>query len=436
MKYFDDFLRESQAIIHIPSVQADPIPGKPFGKDVADCLDYVLDLAKKFGFRTYNNGYYYGYAEIGEGELFGILGHLDVVPFGIGWDYPPTSGAIVDGVMYGRGVLDDKVPILSTLFAVKELVDSGLIPNKRIRIIFGCNEESGWKCIEKYVECEEMPVNAFSPDSDFPVIFAEKGVLNYLVSVPMAKDCPLLSIKGGERPNMVMDSVDATLRSSEKLVNYLLQNVDSFKMTTAETIDLHFEGVSAHGSTPELGKNAFHTLLGIMSAVYGGDWSVLMRKLIPLDGSGVKLDIEDSVSHHLSMNVGTVNMKGNTLQFSLDIRYPISYKKEYIYDSLRESFPDATIEETGAHSPLFVDKDSYLVKNLLEAYNEYAGEVAEPIAIGGATYARALDNAVAFGPVFPGRESTIHQKNERVSIDDLKNMYEIYMLAIRKLCFD
>ena len=172
-----------------------------------------------------------------------------------------------------------------------------------------------------------------------------------------------------------------------------------------------------------------------MSAVYGDEWQALCGKIKPLDGSGVGLDIEDEVSHHLSMNVGMAYMEGNSFCFTLDIRYPISYNKVYIYDTLTHQFPTATITETGAHDPLYVSQDSELVKGLLDAYNEFNGTIDAPIAIGGATYARALDNAVAFGPVFPGRQSTIHQRNERVSIEDLKNMYEIYKLAIRKLCF-
>ena len=431
--FFDEFLTAGRDLIRIPSVEGEPVEGKPFGEGVARALDFTFDVARSLGFRVVNNGYYYGYAEIGEGELFGILGHLDTVPFGEGWDYPPTSAEIVDGVLYGRGVLDDKLPVFSTLYAVKELVENGLVPNKRIRIIFGCNEESGWQCIKKYVECEEMPKSAFSPDSDFPVIFAEKGVLHYSVSMPLPR--PLIRVKGGERPNMVLDRINALVESSDELATYLdKQSIPYVRHDIG--IELHFDGISAHGSTPDKGVNASHKLLKVLSDVYGNDWTRLYNMLSDITGGGVNLAISDEVSGALTMNVGTMNSTENSLLFSLDIRYPISYKEDYIYRALTTAMPNAKIVVTGSHDPLYIDKNSALVTALLDSYNEYAKDNAEPIAIGGATYARALDNAVAFGPVFPGRESTIHQKNERVSLADLEMMYDIYKLAIRKLCFD
>ncbi|WP_417425023.1 hypothetical protein [Hominenteromicrobium sp.] len=76
---------------------------KPFGNGVAQALDYTLSLCQRMGFHTKNADGLYGYAEIGEGaEIIGCLGHLDVVPAGDGWHYPPYAGTIDGGKMRPR----------------------------------------------------------------------------------------------------------------------------------------------------------------------------------------------------------------------------------------------------------------------------------------------------------------------------------------------
>ncbi len=434
--FFEEFIKSAVDIISIPSVQEDPLPDMPFGEGVKRCLDKTLSICRELGFRTVTNGGYYGYAEIGEGEeLFGILGHLDTVPFGDGWDYPPTSGTIKDGVLYGRGVLDDKAPILSTVFAVKELIERGLFPNKRIRIIFGCNEESGWKCIDKYLEYEEMPTQGFSPDGDFPVINCEKGIVYYEVAMPTLPH--LLSIKGGERPNMVMESVTALLDSlSPKAVETIATRNDTSITKTDNCFCVTAYGKSAHGSTPNEGKNAFLTLVETLSEEYSGEWKNLCDIINNTDGSGYSLALKDEVSGRLTINIGKVFTEEDRLVFTLDVRHPISYSREYVYDALTKVFPSADIRQTMFHDSLYIAKDHPLVTKLLGAYEKVTGEKAEPITIGGGTYARALNTGVAFGPIFPGGESTIHQRNERANISDLKKMYEIYKEAIKDTCFE
>ncbi|MCG0276560.1 MAG: Sapep family Mn(2+)-dependent dipeptidase, partial [Thermosediminibacteraceae bacterium] len=164
-------------IIKIRSVEDAPAPGKPFGEGVARALEYALDLSRSFGFRTKNLDNYIGWAEWGEGaEMVGILVHLDVVPEGSGWTYPPFGGEIHDGKIYGRGAVDNKGPAMAALYALKTLKDAGVKFKRRVRVIFGTNEESGMKCIKYYLEHDEEPTMAFSPDAEYPIINGEKGI--------------------------------------------------------------------------------------------------------------------------------------------------------------------------------------------------------------------------------------------------------------------
>ena len=180
----EEMIKELQSLISIRSVSKPHADGtsKPFGEGPNDALIYFLNLANKLGFRTKNVDGYCGYAEFGEGEeLLGIIGHLDVVPEGENWTYPPFSGTVTDGKIFGRGAIDDKGPVISSLYAMKAvktyLEEHNLQFHKRVRLIVGLNEESNWECINYYKSHEEIPTVSFSPDADFPCIYAEKSVL-------------------------------------------------------------------------------------------------------------------------------------------------------------------------------------------------------------------------------------------------------------------
>lgn len=435
MDLFNDFILEAQNILKIHSVEMPAEQNAPFGMGVRECLNRVLNTANKLGFSVKDGDGYYGYAEVGRGDkMFAMLGHLDTVPLGSDWTVPPLEARIVDGVLYGRGVLDDKVPILACLYATAELISEGFTPNKRIRIIFGCDEETGWLCMNKYVSNEELPSAAFTPDSDFPVINCEKGVAHYNITMHMPRG--VASIKGGERVNMVMDrcvvefekATDAD-KAREYAANKAL--AIEFKDNTMTAM-----GVSAHGSTPHKGQNALWTALDVLSAIIGGEWNSLKYLFSSHDGAPLGIACSDTESGNLTINIGTISSSNEMITMEADVRYPISKDKNVILSAIRNSINNSTVTIGGEHDPLYIAPESKLVATLLDAYTEVTGKNAEPISIGGATYARAMPNTVAFGPIFPGEESTIHQRNERESIDNLRKMYNIYKAAIRKLGFD
>ena len=180
----NEIISRTQELIRIPSVhKKSNHPYKPFGENINNALEYMLNLGKSLGFKTKNIDGYCGYIEFGEGkELLGIIGHLDVVPEGENWSYSPYLAIIDDEKIYGRGAIDDKGPVMSSLYAMKIVSDyckeNNLKLNKRVRLILGLNEERDWKCIEYYKKHEEAPTIGFSPDSDFPCIYAEKSVLS------------------------------------------------------------------------------------------------------------------------------------------------------------------------------------------------------------------------------------------------------------------
>lgn len=424
---FDEMLKSTMDIIAIDTVQDTPCKESPFGKGVASCIEKVLNIAKENGFVVHNEEGYYGTAIIGEGEEFGILGHLDTVPYEKkDWTHSPL-GEIDNGIIYGRGILDDKGPMMACLYAVIQLLREGYTPKKKIKFIFGGNEESGWKCIERYNQLEKMPDTGISPDADFPVINCEKGISEIKVRYPLPKK--LLYLNGGTRSNIVMDHCQAIY---DDVLSFSNDSNLTIKIENGKTY-ISSIGKPAHGSLPSLGDNALWHILKYL-AQFDSDINKLTALICHIDGSGVDLKLSDNVSGPLSFNTGVVKTIENQLEFTFDIRFPISYTKEFIRDKVSEAFKSSA-HISHFHDPLYVDKNDNLVVSLCAAYARVTNENLEPITIGGGTYARALKHGVAFGPIFPNQESTIHQANERESIKDFKKMYDIYYEAIKNICF-
>lgn len=433
---FDRLIKRTLECLAIDTVQSAPCELSPFGEGVGKCIKYTLDLAQKFGFTIFNNQGYYGVAEIGEGETFGILGHLDTVPYDNQWKHNPL-GEICDNKIYGRGILDDKGPMLACLFAVYCLLLEGKTPKKTIRFIFGGNEESGWGCIDKYLECDVMPKLGFSPDGDFPVINCEKGIVHYTLS--FAKPSELISLDGGSRVNVVMEECFAKLSAKLNSRHYNKAYPKLRFTRRGDITSISSFGKSAHGSHPEKGDNAFINMAKALAEEFGQQslYATLYEKFSDINGKNVGLDLSDEKSGNLTLNVGLAYIKDDKLCIELDIRFPVSYKETEIKQAIVANLGDIliNIEKTGGHDPLYVDENDELVQALLSSYNMVTGEKAKPIAIGGGTYARAMPHGVAFGPVFPQMESTIHERDEYVNIDDFRKMATIYYEAIKQLCF-
>ncbi len=406
-------------------VQIDSSPSKntsaaPLGEGAANCLQYFLGLAKDLGFETHNYDNYIGEVIFGEGaEEFAILCHLDVVPAGKGWTKDPFGGEISDGKIWGRGTTDDKGPAVCALYALKALKDEGFKPSKKIKLIVGCNEESGWRCIEHYHACAHMPETGFSPDADFPVIYAEKGILHVRLHFPFSH-APFLYLDGGEQANMVCDLCEATPCSLS------IQRAKSLNLQIkGKKVIAH--GKSAHGSTPELGENAILPILR-----YFAEKNETVKHIIDcvFDDVYGLTKLEDETGK-LTMSPNMIKFRKNQVSLLVDIRYPATVPYETVI-SLIQKF-GVKFETVHAQAPLYHAKDSELVQTLAEVYEECTGVKAEPIAIGGGTYARALKNGVGFGPELQGEDCHIHQADEFISLERVKLLLEVYKKAIQRL---
>lgn len=446
----------TQQVVREKSLVTDGREGAPFGEGVSICLDTTLKIAEELGFKTVNMDGYAGYAEYGEGDEYtAVLGHLDIVPEGDGWIYPPYGAEIHDGKIYGRGTMDDKGPVIAALYGLKAIKDLNLPLSRKVRVIFGTDEERGsGKDIEYYLEREKPPVSGFTPDAEYPIIYAEKGLTVFEVVKDLIyggnEDIKIKYIKGGQRANMVPDYCEAGIMAEKPAV--VIEAAQEFRNRTKYDVSAEEKdglvvvksvGVSAHGSMPELGKNAIMQLFAFLGELPLGNSDLHQFIDFFNDNSGVSdpygekfgVALEDKASGKLSFNIGVINADEHKAIMALNLRYPVTYKYEDMMNPFNKKLEGTGIRvENMAHqAPLYFPEDHPLIKTLQKVYTEQTGMEAKLLGIGGGTYAKEMPNIVAFGPIFPGKPDLDHQANEYIEIEDLIKNAKIYAHAIYQL---
>lgn len=439
----DEIFQSIKESVAIESVRSEAEENAPYGRGPKEALDHLLALGEKLGFKTGNVDNRVGWIEYGDGEeMVGVLGHLDVVPLGDGWNYDPLGCEIHDGKMYGRGVMDDKGPVIGALYGMKAIRELGLPIDRRIRVMFGTDEENGSSCVKHYIEAGgEKPTIGFTPDAEYPVIFCEKGQAFWEVSKKV--DNPfavkVLSIKGGTVKNAVADKCTMVVEGEfdfpeSKGITVIKENGNTVIVS---------RGKGAHGSTPAVGVNAIVQLLQALKTQavdLGGDLQkmtdfILDKINTETRGETLGIEYDDEETGYTTVCLGTIDCTPERLYFTLDTRYPKRANREYIISTIKEKAAayglEAEVEQEG--KLLYVPKDSELVQKLMTVYREETGGTEEPIAIGGGTYAKSFENMVAFGPIFPGDEEVIHQPNEYAEVDKLMKSCQIVAAAMYEL---
>lgn len=450
-----DIVAAAQGLLRIPSVKGEPADGAPFGAETRRALDYALQVAQEQGLTVKMLDGYAGHAEwtapqaAPDAPIVGVLAHVDVVPAGDGWTTPPFAAEIVDGHLVARGAIDDKGPAIAGLFAVAAAKACAIPLTRRLRLILGADEESGFGCVKHYFAHEEMPITGFTPDADFPLVYAEKGIANAVLvgpAPPEGKKIHILSLQGGLRPNMVPDSAEVVLEDLTTVQATLarLNGVVGIKAEETGTkgeVRTLARGISAHGSTPEKGVNALGLLCDALLLLdHHEDQVDLIQNLKTLaeDTTGACLGIAgaDDVAGPLTCNLGLAGYENGQVALTFNIRYPVTWNKGILEDKLRAGIAGTrwTLQELTDQAPLYVPTDDPLAQTLLEVYRRETGDGRAPLTMGGGTYARAMTKGVAFGASFPGAGSPgPHEKNEAWAVADLVRATKIYAHALARL---
>ena len=431
----DEFLTSLKTLISYPSVLNEGENGTPFGQAIQDVLEKTLEICRSLGFTTYLDPKgYYGYAEIGQGaELLAVLCHLDVVPSGdeADWRTPPFEATIKDGWIFGRGAQDDKGPSMAALYAVKALLDSGVKFKKRVRFIFGTDEETLWRCMGRYNELEETATLGFAPDSSFPLTYAEKGLLQVKLHGPGSEQ---LDLEAGAAFNVVPGKASYQGELLEQVVAGLQAAAFDYEQNDQQVTVL---GLPKHAKDAAEGINAIVRLATVLQPLQAHPALAFIAEAVGEDATGSRLfgDISDEPSGRLSFNIAGLTLNSEKSEIRIDIRIPVLADKDQLVSQLADIAGRYQLdyEEFDYLAPLYVPKDSELVSTLMAIYQEKTGDTSPAMSSGGATFARTMPNCVAFGALFPGVEQTEHQANERASLEDLYRAMDIYAETIFRL---
>ena len=454
LNHKEDLLKDLFELLSVRSILGTDITEEtPFGSGPREALDLILSFGERDGYKTKLVENKAGHIEVGQGEeLFGILGHVDVVPVvEADWTSHPFKPEIRDGKIFARGSLDDKGPTMAAYYAVKLLDKLGVKWNKRVRVIVGSDEETGFRCVEAYFKHEEQPASGFTPDAMFPLVYAEKARATFdhklkFVSEDGEYNYKLVKFKGGQVLNMVIASAIAELEGEvadikEKFEQFLEQEKLEGEVEVENTIKLTLKGKAAHGSTPQYGINAATKLAEFLSTLgldnNGKNFVEYIVEKLANDPFGKKLGINysDNEMGEATYNYGILDydLEKKAAVVSTDCRHP---KKFDLIDRLKGVKEDnIDIEVTSTKEAHYVPKDDELVTILMDVYKKHTGDTKnDAFVLGGGTYARCLKKGVAFGLLFPGKEDTMHQANEYLEVEDLLLATAIYAEGIYKLC--
>ena len=394
----------------------------PFGNKIRQCFDVFKAIAKDKGFCVEDDEGYAISASIGEQEDYiGILGHLDVVEAGDEtlWDSNPFQMVEKDGILYGRGVNDDKGPLIAALYAAWLIKEEQIPLRYAIRVIAGGAEETTWECMEHYFQSHKQPIFGFSPDGNFPIVNGEKGILQVKFTFPIIND---IEIHTSERYNYVCDELQ--VKYQENIIN--------------------FKGKRALSRNPQRGENAIFAFVHTYKEQQinsGAQACIDMIYDLFLDdfyGKKSGLYYEDSNMGTTSVCPMSLTCDESVFELCIDVRYVKSTSYEKIWERLLEiaSTYSATLECITHKRLLFVEENSPLIIGLKNAYERVMHEEPEVLTKGGASYARVLDCGIAFGATFPDEDPKPHMPNECMPIDSLLKSCEIYYEALRELALN
>lgn len=439
-----NILRDLARLVAIPSTEGEPQPGAPFGPGPKAALEEALKISAELGLGTHNEQGYIGWAELPGKEkekYLGVIGHLDVVPAGNGWDDDPFTLRQKEGWVLGRGVMDDKGPVLLCLYALKYLREQGKALRYPIRVLLGANEESGMGDIEYFAKNCPQPAFCFTPDAEFPVCNGEKGIFQgWLRSEKL--EGRLLKFEGGVAMNAVPDQAAALVAapmSALPPMEHITLEADGPERTWVRGW-----GISGHASIPAGTRNAIGLVADCLlkSGLFHGKELACLQALHKIhsatDGSGVGLAASDGRFTPLTLVGGMVELKDGVLSQSVDIRYPTTMTKEKLEQGFAKACSCMKLTDVECEVPFYIEPDHPAIQTLIDTYNEVTGEGKKPFTIGGGTYARHFPLAVSFGPEhtddpMPPFAGPIHGANEGADWRRMLEALEVYILSLQRL---
>ena len=437
-------------LVEIPSVRGEAEDGKPYGEMPFAALKKALEIADGLGFKTKNYDGYVGTVDFNENETnLNIFAHLDVVAAGDGWHTQPYEMTEKDGVLYGRGVSDDKGPAMAALYAMKAIRDSGIKLSKNVRLVLGTDEECGSSDLKYYFSKEKAAPWSFTPDANFPVTNGEKGRFSknfcgeYSDNSPA---CYVEKIYGGEVGNAVPSACEAVVRGLSDDEIKLCADEISRKTKAVFEIDggkIICRGTSAHASLPFMGNNPITAMLALLCALPLDECESTekIQSLVGLFphgdwlGKAFGVEMSDKLGE-LTLTLDIIRLENGKVSGFFDARTPMCADKENCADKIESALNNSgfALENNDIIPAHYVDESSDFIQILLRNYELFTGEKGGCISMGGGTYVHNVEGGVAFGAIKKGVNTNMHGADEFMPVDDLITAAKIYAGVIYDLC--
>ena len=336
--HWEEIVEEIGNLVAVPSVVDfdAATPEHPSGPDAHAGMTAALDLASRLGFPTTDEAGEIGWADLeGESETqLGMICHADVVVPGVGWTSDPWTMQRRDGFLIGRGVLDDKGPLVVSLYAMKFFAERCEAEGKKlpytIRMLVGTNEETGtMKDVGYYLAHHKAPAFLFTSDAEFSVCYGEKGGFDGLITSKKLEGGNIVDFTTGDAATNAVPS-QATLVVKANPAE--LPAPAGFEVTDAGDgcAKIVATGKGGHASLPEgtvnaIGMLARYTLEHDLCSEDEAEFLRLAVKIMDsTDGSSIGIDTADAYFDPLTCIAGTIHMVDTHLELTIDIRYPTS----------------------------------------------------------------------------------------------------------------
>ena len=437
-------------LVSIPSVRGEAVPGAPFGKACANLLRITEPYFRDAGCHTTldtEGGYLL--AEVGEGaHSLGLFAHADVVPAGEGWMYTdPFAMLEKEGFLIGRGVMDDKSAVVTSLYCAKMLRELALPFHSKLVCFVGCNEESGMQDIRNYLSCHQPPDFALVPDTAFPLYRGNKG----RILIKAHRNASFGEIKRfhGGKVGTNVGEAEAVLTYNDELFVYLNScSTDRVSVTRDENdIVIRGIGIPRHTALPEGSINAAALIADILrncpflSAETRKTMEFLYAICSDWRGNSIGIACDDAEFGPLTFVNYIIDADDDACALYFNIRYGAQVDAEEMKAALTRTFAQHgfTVEIESESHPHIVPRDHPMLRILLDTYEDYTGTKNAPMYVNaGGTYGQYLPCAAEIGTVMwrkvpfpmPTGHGQVHQPDECISIDGLIDAIELTMLML------
>lgn len=405
----EELLEDIRKLVAIPSIHGQT-------EACLEALNYVRRRAEDFGMKTrMTSTQDVCVVELGSGrEIVGVLTHVDVV--GVGdpekWVHPPFEATRAQGALWGRGTVDDKGPVMMSLYALRALKELEVPLNKRIWLIVGTCEEGIWTDMEHFKQEFERPAFGFTPDGNFPIFNVEKGYADVSLTFAEPAAEQILFLSAGDSRNTIPSLA-------------VIQTRDGGRM--------EYNGVSAHSSAPELADNAIVKLCEDLEGRYPFSFLRFVTGFLS-DYHVPALELDDGTDQYMGEYAGrttavptVLTKEDGAVVLNINLRHKVGVTREQIVDAFRrhETEYGYRAELIECQDPIMVSEKLPALQLMKQVYESYGYE-GKFLLAQGCTYAKSMDRFVCWGPVLPEDPECAHMENEHIMLAGMMTAAKMY----------